>query len=482
ASNNRNKQFGSSQDEPMKRNKSCRNPKLEEVEEEHSTSTDRRTSSHSQDVSSLSSSRLRSRFSFIPGNFSFRLGRASSLGSSRAGYSLFSTANTRGLPVTSNPSDHSLIRDGSQSYSQHYRGISCPDSDALIRLHAETTAGLSAHPQNEEVVSNQDLVINNANTPVLVDVDNQISSNDTEIELFESRRANRRVGAREPIDRSVWFTRTLSVGRLRDRVLRRSSFTDGLFGQLQEGREMGDSNQEENERQVHGRTTRTQDSDANADTSPASSTLPQSSTSNSVYNSQDDELDTSRPREARYHDIMEHRTDFLERRRRIRSQVRALQRLGSRFENLSGHERSCILTGQHRSGRCTCRASNRARNQDDDTNARASISRIVMLAEALFEVLDEIHQQSVVLSSRPSVSSLGSIPAPKEVVDSMPVKIYAKLQKHQHEDVAQHVGWCPTQVRSVRCGIPLEHRDTKCKIFFSPCFFLFYFSSNCMKG
>ncbi|TYH85835.1 hypothetical protein ES332_D01G000100v1 [Gossypium tomentosum] len=29
-----------------------------------------------------------------------------------------------------------------------------------------------------------------------------------------------------------------------------------------------------------------------------------------------------------------------------------------------------------------------------------------MLAEALFEVLDEIPQQSVVLSSRPSVSSI----------------------------------------------------------------------------
>ncbi|PIA30552.1 hypothetical protein AQUCO_05500087v1 [Aquilegia coerulea] len=417
-SNNRNKQFGSSQDEFMKRNKSCRNAKLEEVEEQ-STSTNRRSSFHSHNASSWYSGRLRSRFSFIPDIFSFRLSRASSLGSSRAaGYSLFSTAITQGCPVSSNPSDPSLITD-----------ISCSDSNALIRLHAETTPD----PQNDEVVSNQDLVINNENSPALIDVENHLSSNDTEIELFESRRANRRVGAREPIERSVWFSRTLSVGRFRDRVLRRSSFTDGLFGQLQGDMEVGDLNQEENGRQVHGRTTRTRNSDVNTETSSASTTLPQSSSSNS----QDDELDTSRPREARYHDIMEHRTDFLERRRRIRSQVRALQRLGSRFENLSGHERSCILTGQHRSGRCTCRASNRSRNQDDDTNARASISRIVMLAEALFEVLDEIHQQSVVLSSHPSVSSLGSIPAPKEVVDSMPVKIYAKLQKHKHEDLAQ---------------------------------------------
>ena len=59
--------------------------------------------------------------------------------------------------------------------------------------------------------------------------------------------------------------------------------------------------------------------------------------------------------------------------------------MGSRFENLSGHERSCILSGQHRTGHCTCRLS----NQDaiDGANTRGSISRIVLLAEALFEVM-----------------------------------------------------------------------------------------------
>ncbi|KAK1325449.1 E3 ubiquitin-protein ligase AIP2 [Acorus calamus] len=60
-----------------------------------------------------------------------------------------------------------------------------------------------------------------------------------------------------------------------------------------------------------------------------------------------------------------------------------------------------------------------------------------MLAEALFEVLDEIHQQSVVLSSQPSVSSIGSTPAPKEVVECMPVKIYTKPHKNQSEESAQ---------------------------------------------
>jgi len=41
----------------------------------------------------------------------------------------------------------------------------------------------------------------------------------------------------------------------------------------------------------------------------------------------------------------------------------------------------------------------------------------------------------VVLSSRPSVSSIGSVPAPAEVVESLPVKLYTKLQKHQEEPV-----------------------------------------------
>lgn len=70
--------------------------------------------------------------------------------------------------------------------------------------------------------------------------------------------------------------------------------------------------------------------------------------------------------------------------------MRALQRLGSGFENLSAQERSCILSGQHQGGHCTCRIAAREANSNDDANARASISRIVMLAEALFEVMQQI--------------------------------------------------------------------------------------------
>ncbi|EPS58683.1 hypothetical protein M569_16130, partial [Genlisea aurea] len=87
----------------------------------------------------------------------------------------------------------------------------------------------------------------------------------------------------------------------------------------------------------------------------------------------------------RYNDLLDHRSHFLERRRRIRSHVRALQRLGSRFESLSSHERSCILSGQHRGGQCNCQIAAREATSNDDANATASISRIVMLAEALFE-------------------------------------------------------------------------------------------------
>ncbi|KAJ4952780.1 hypothetical protein NE237_029612 [Protea cynaroides] len=366
-------------------------------------------SSSSRVVSSRSlnsSSRFRSRFNFFPRNLSFRLSRAASLGSSRS-YPLFSTS-----PTISNSEERRTSR--------------------VLRLDS-SASGRSVHLQDDEIVSTQDVIRNNENTGIQAEVNLVSPRNRTDLESIETRRPERRFGAREPVERSVRFSRTLSVGRLRDRVLRRSSFSDGLFGRLQEDRVVTDSSQGSGRQAWDGATS----SDGNVETAPTSSSNLLSSMSSSRVNSQDHEVDNLRPREARYHDILDHRTDFLERRRRIRSQVRALQRLGSRFENLSGHERSCILSGQHRTGHCTCRMSNRAANPDDDSSARASISRIVMLAEALFEVLDEIHQQSVVLSSRPSMSSIGSVPAPKEVVESIPVKIYMTSQKQLNEEAAQ---------------------------------------------
>ncbi|XP_057459877.1 uncharacterized protein LOC130750348 isoform X2 [Actinidia eriantha] len=57
----------------------------------------------------------------------------------------------------------------------------------------------------------------------------------------------------------------------------------------------------------------------------------------------------------------------------------------------------------------------------EESGTRASISRIVMLAEALFEVLDEIHQQPGSLTL-----SVVSLPAPEAVVDSFPVRCHRK--------------------------------------------------------
>lgn len=344
--------------------------------------------------SSSNPCRFLSRFSFIPGNISFRLSRAASLGSSR-GY------NTDEHGRSSSNFPHNL---------EEIQNAARDDGDGV----GNNRVGIGGNVCSPRVFN--------------------------ELDNVGSRVSDRRIGAREPVERNVRFSRTLSVGRLRDRVLRRSSLSDITFCPLQQERLVRDANQRSARNAFGGDTeilSSTPEGNGNGVTSPLTSGYPPSSRSSSLFGIQDHEVETSRSREARYHDLLEHRSNFLERRRRIRSQVRALQRLGSRFENLSGHERSCILSGQHRTGRCTCRVSNRDANSGDETGTRASISRIVMLAEALFEVLDEIHQQSVVLSSRPSMSSIGSIPAPNEVVESLPVKLYTKSQKYQNEEVAQ---------------------------------------------
>ncbi|KAJ6388916.1 hypothetical protein OIU77_027294 [Salix suchowensis] len=309
------------------------------------------------------------------------------------------------------------------------------DTSAGLQLHSQASDLLDNMQENQNIFSTRNSGRDGGGNRVGVDANLRSPRLFNDMDGIETRLSDRRTAAREPAERNVHFSRTLSVGRLRDRVLRRSSLPDRTFFPLQQEREIRGSSQGRG-RQALGGEMRVSESEGNALASTTAPGYPSSGMSSSL-SIQDHELETSRTREARYHDLVEHRSNFLERRRRIRSQVHALQRLGSRFENLSGHERTCILSGQHRSGRCTCRVNNRDANLNDDTNARASISRIVMLAEALFEVLDEIHQQSVVLSSRPSMSSLGSVPAPDEIVESLPVKLYAKSQKHQNEDTAQ---------------------------------------------
>ncbi|XP_042000850.1 uncharacterized protein LOC121750389 [Salvia splendens] len=85
--------------------------------------------------------------------------------------------------------------------------------------------------------------------------------------------------------------------------------------------------------------------------------------------------------------------------------------------------------GVHADGSCLCQSSSLA----EESVPRTGISRIVMLAEALFEVLDQIHQQPLSLSLL-----VTSVPAPESVVDSFLVKIHGKSEKLECvDDVSQ---------------------------------------------
>nr|KYP33712.1 RING-H2 finger protein ATL2G [Cajanus cajan] len=358
----------------------------------HNTSRTGSSSIHSSSTHSLNpTSHFLSRFCLIPGNVSFGLSRTTSLGSSRP-----CPVSSASLSIFGNEDEHNLHPVPGNLQSSSTGGI-CTSEGPGVNLFSPRTQ---------------------------IDTEN-----------VDTRHIDQQNGARESVEQNVRFSRTLSVGRLHDRVLRPSTLSE--LRPLQQERELVDVNlpRQDIERQAVEGDSRVSPSNHSAVNSSSISGYPPSSMSNSLFGIQDYEVEASRLRDGRYQNLLEHRSNFLERRRRIRSQVRALQRLGSRFENISGHDRSCILSGQNRNGRCTCRINN-GDTSNDDTGARASISRIVMLAEALFEVLDEIHQQSVVLSSRPSVSSIGSVPAPNDVVESLPVKLYEKLHKHQ-EDGAQ---------------------------------------------
>ncbi|XP_042063286.1 uncharacterized protein LOC121807148 isoform X2 [Salvia splendens] len=85
--------------------------------------------------------------------------------------------------------------------------------------------------------------------------------------------------------------------------------------------------------------------------------------------------------------------------------------------------------GVHANGSCLCQTSSLA----EESGPRTGISRIVMLAEALFEVLDQIHQQPLSLSL-----SVASLPAPESVVDSFLVKTHGKSENLESaDDVSQ---------------------------------------------
>ncbi|PRQ46224.1 putative transcription factor C2H2 family [Rosa chinensis] len=119
-----------------------------------------------------------------------------------------------------------------------------------------------------------------------------------------------------------------------------------------------------------------------------------------------------------------------ERRRHSRSEV--WERLRGGLDD-NAHRNTTCPTGIHPGGMCSCGSF----LMTEESSARASISRIVMLAEALFEVLDEIHRQPVSLSL-----SMVSVPAPASVVDSFPLKSHTKVDKLKHGDDAEQCHIC----------------------------------------
>ncbi|GMI88619.1 hypothetical protein HRI_002531300 [Hibiscus trionum] len=127
---------------------------------------------------------------------------------------------------------------------------------------------------------------------------------------------------------------------------------------------------------------------------------------------------------------------------------------------LGGHDENSQQTtfcpsGLHPDGTCSCDSL----LMTDESSARASISRIVMLAEALFEVLDEIHYQPVSLSL-----SMVSVPAPESVVDSFPLRNHKKVDASKEGDVVE------------QCYICLSEYEEEEKIRVLPCQHEFHMS------
>ncbi|KAJ9171143.1 hypothetical protein P3X46_014545 [Hevea brasiliensis] len=82
-----------------------------------------------------------------------------------------------------------------------------------------------------------------------------------------------------------------------------------------------------------------------------------------------------------------------------------------------GWQGSLCSRRRHPRGTCSCGSS----FTDEESSSRANISQIFMLADALFEVLEEIHQHRMSLSQ-----SMLTLPAPDVVVNSFPLKNHKK--------------------------------------------------------
>lgn len=241
---------------------------VEEEEEAAVSNAQMRNVSGSIQESSSPPSRVFSHFKFIPGNISSRLSRASSSRSFNTSY-----------PVSASREE----------------GVTSPTESAIRLIDRVESPRI---PVMDNVV--RDI---NARSPRVVNV------MDTSYAGVVDRR---HVAVREPsIDRNVRFSRTLSVGRLRDRVLRRSSLSDFTF--------RPSPHQGEDDADLFSADT------AAAEDTPVTSTsiLNRSASTirRTLFGTQDHETPSPLVREGRYQGLLEHRSDFLERRRRIRSQV-----------------------------------------------------------------------------------------------------------------------------------------------------------------
>ncbi|KAF3795910.1 Receptor-like proteiny region transmembrane domain- and RING domain-containing protein 4 [Nymphaea thermarum] len=216
----------------------------------------------------------------------------------------------------------------------------------------------------------------------------------------EQRRPCRRTGTLEAAGDGIQFGRTLSVGRLRDRVLRRNASSRGSFNHVAN---------DDMYRDVRQGTVRQILDHATEEIINQRAENPQTSSNYNVINSDSSVRSTNNSHQFRLNNQQAgadvnnntpplHRSTFIERRQRVRSQAMAVV----------GAE---LVLGQ----------------------------RILKTNQALEQVLDEIHQQSVVSSSRPSVSSFGSVPAPKEDVERLPLKLYTRSCIKNEEAAQCHI-------------------------------------------